>query len=146
MSGVAFRSLADEEGRLVATGEDQPADFAGSEAPDASQVAASVLETGSIDRRLTAIRATVAAAEISETADQAAIGRTVRIREDGMADAYRLVIPGTGDPASGSISVDSPLGSALVGSRPGDRVEYATPGGARTATVESVEEGAGTPF
>jgi transcription elongation GreA/GreB family factor len=91
-------------------------------------------------------RPTRSAAEVSEAPDEAAIGRTVRIQEDGVADAFRLVIPGTGDPANGTISVGSPLGGALVGSRPGDRVEYAAPGGVRVAVVESVDEDEATPF
>jgi len=146
MSGIAFERLVDEESRLSALAQGQGVDEASGEAPDASQVATSILEAGSIDRRLAAIRAAVAAAEISETPDTAVIGRTVRIQEDGTDDSFRLVIPGTGDPANGSISIDSPLGGALVGSRPGDRVEYATPGGVRTAIVESLETDEGAPF
>jgi len=117
MSDAAFRRLTDEAGRL--------SDMA---------------------RRLDAIRAAMAAAEIAEAPGEVVIGRSVRIRDDGGADTFRLVIPGAGDPANGAISIDSPLGGALVGSRSGDRVEYATPAGVRTAVVEAVGEEDVTPF
>ena len=42
------------------------------------------------------------------------------------------------DPAAGRISVESPVGQALVGRRVGDRVEVETPGGDRTIEILDV--------
>jgi transcription elongation factor GreA len=146
MSDAAFRRLTDEESRLSGLARELSMGGPHDEAPDAAVVATSIREADAIGRRLAAVQAAVAAAEITEAPDEAVIGRTVRIQEDGLADAFRLVIPGAGDPANGTISIESPLGGALVGSRPGDRIEYATPSGIRSAVVESVDEGEGTPF
>lgn len=146
MSEGAFARLTDEESRLLGIALDLSAPGPQSEAPDAAVVASSIREVDVISRRLSAIREALAAADISRTPDEAIIGRSVRIREDGAADTFRLVISGAGDPAHGAISIDSPLGGALLGSRPGDEVEYATPGGQRSATVESVGEDDSPPF
>jgi len=146
MSDAAFRRLTDEAGRLSDMARGRNVGEPNGEAPDAAAVAASIWEADAIGRRLDAIRAAMAAAEIAEAPGEVVIGRSVRIRDDGGADTFRLVIPGAGDPANGAISIDSPLGGALVGSRSGDRVEYATPAGVRTAVVEAVGEEDVTPF
>jgi transcription elongation GreA/GreB family factor len=49
------------------------------------------------------------------------------------------VFPGGGDPAQGWISADSPLGSAILGCMPGDRVDVTAPAGPRVVTMVSVE-------
>ncbi len=146
MSGTAFRDLTREESRLSGIARELSGGGPHREAPDAAAVADVIREADSIGRRLAAVQTAVAAAEITAAPDMAVIGKTVRVKEDGVVDAFRLVIPGTGDPANGTISIESPLGGALVGSRPGDHVEYAAPGGVRSAVVEAVDEGEGMPF
>jgi transcription elongation GreA/GreB family factor len=47
--------------------------------------------------------------------------------------------PGDGDPARRCVSADSPLGSALLGARPGAAVEVAAPGGSWSVVVLAVE-------
>jgi transcription elongation factor GreB len=49
--------------------------------------------------------------------------------EDGAVKTYRLVGPDEVDPAAGHISVDSPLGRALLGHRAGDEIEVVRPKG-----------------
>jgi regulator of nucleoside diphosphate kinase len=49
-----------------------------------------------------------------------------------------LVYPHQADPASGRISVLAPLGTALLGYREGDDVEWLMPGGIRRLRIESV--------
>ncbi len=146
MTEAALKRLIAEETRLVAMARDLGAPAPGSEAPDAAAVASSIREVDSIARRIEAVRTSVDAADISTEPDVAVIGRSVRIREDGVVDTFRLVIPGAGDPSGGAISIDSPLGGALVGSRAGDQVEYATPGGDRSALVEAVDAEDAIPF
>jgi transcription elongation factor GreA len=70
----------------------------------------------------------------------AGIGRRVTIR---LADVdqpleYDLVGAAEFDAARGRISVDSPIGAALVGTRAGDAVEVETPRGERTVHVLAV--------
>ena len=49
-----------------------------------------------------------------------------------------LVLPHESDPAAGRISVLAPLGTALLGYREGDDVEWLMPGGLRSLRVERV--------
>lgn len=49
-----------------------------------------------------------------------------------------LVYPHEAEPASGKISVLAPLGTALLGYREGDEVEWLMPGGMRRLRIESV--------
>ena len=65
--------------------------------------------------------------------DKAAFGSIVKVRdlESGDEVSYELVLPDEGDVGSGTISVSSPIGRALVGKVPGDAVTVQTPGGAR---------------
>ena len=57
--------------------------------------------------------------------------------EDGAARTYRLVGPDELDVAAGLISVDAPLGRALLGRAPGDVVRVQRPAG--TAELEVLE-------
>ena len=49
-----------------------------------------------------------------------------------------LVYPHEAEAASGRISVLAPLGTALLGYREGDEVEWLMPGGMRRLRIESV--------
>lgn len=49
-----------------------------------------------------------------------------------------LVYPHEAEPAAGRISVLAPLGTALLGYREGDEVEWLMPGGIRRLRIESV--------
>lgn len=69
----------------------------------------------------------------------AVVGRRVQVREeDGTEDTHALVAPGDGDPFHGWLGVDSPMGSAILGTRAGDRVMVQAPAGSRWLTVVSV--------
>ena len=59
------------------------------------------------------------------------VGERARVRdlETGELVEYRLVGAGEADPAAGSISDVSPVGSALFGRRVGDVIEVEVPGG-----------------
>jgi transcription elongation factor GreA len=57
-------------------------------------------------------------------------GSTVTVVDDqGAEDTYVIVGPQEANPRNGRISNVSPVGSALVGKRVGDRVSIAAPGG-----------------
>ena len=51
---------------------------------------------------------------------------------------YTPVYPAQADPASGCVSVLAPLGTALLGYRKGDEVEWWMPGGLRRLKIEAV--------
>lgn len=56
--------------------------------------------------------------------DQAGLNKTVTVRmtDDGSEDTYKIVTTARGDSLKGRISIESPLGKALIGHRVGDRV------------------------
>ena len=63
-------------------------------------------------------------------------GVTATVRHsDGEEADYRLVAAAEADPRRGRISVDSPIGRALLGAGAGDRVVAETPGGRETLEV-----------
>ncbi len=65
-------------------------------------------------------------------------GSRVRVRDADGEEEYTLVRRGDADPAQGRISVESPVGRALLGSRRGDEVMVQTPGGMRALTILEV--------
>jgi GreA/GreB family transcription elongation factor len=131
MTGEAWFTLVDELGRLRA----DVVSLAG-ELPD-GVIDLAVIRAA---RRLDVLSAVLDAAERIHESDQAVIGRRVTVLEpEGESVTYRLAFPGDGDPAQGRISADSPLGSAVLGCWPGDRVEVTAPAGRRVVTVLSVE-------
>jgi regulator of nucleoside diphosphate kinase len=80
----------------------------------------------------------VAAAEVP--ADVVTMQSVVRVRDldTGARVDYRLVFPADADIERRRISVLAPIGTALIGYRAGDRIEWATPGGTRRLEVEAV--------
>ena len=54
----------------------------------------------------------------------------VVLEADGERAEWQLVQPDEADPAAGRLSVDSPLGRAILGKREGDEVRFVRPRGA----------------
>jgi regulator of nucleoside diphosphate kinase len=73
-------------------------------------------------------------------ADIVTMQSQVRVRDDvtGVSRDYRLVSPANADLAAGRLSVLAPLGTALLGYREGDEVEWQMPGGPRLVRIEKV--------
>jgi regulator of nucleoside diphosphate kinase len=79
----------------------------------------------------------VASAEIA--ADIVTMNSEVTIEDSsGARHAIKLVYPADANPAVGEISVLSPLGNALLGSRVGWSVSFATPMGDRTVRIAEI--------
>ena len=91
-------------------------------------------EQGLLERRIAILRARLAGAVIVEGADDGVVrvGSVVEI-EDDQGERLELEISSVG-----GVSPESPLGSALVGSRVGDVVQVAAPRGVWPARVVSV--------
>jgi regulator of nucleoside diphosphate kinase len=60
--------------------------------------------------------------------------------ESGDRSGYTLVFPSEADVAARRISVLAPLGTALLGFREGDTVEWIMPGGKRRLRIECVRQ------
>jgi transcription elongation factor GreB len=96
-----------------------------------------------LDRRLRFLSERMDALTVVEPrpneAGRAFFGAWVTIEgEDGDERTYRLVGPDEFDVASGLISVDAPLGRALLGRKEGDVVVVQRPAGAVELTVVEV--------
>jgi transcription elongation factor GreB len=81
--------------------------------------------------------------EASQGATAVVFGCRVTLAwEDGRRQVVRLVGPDEVDARAGHISVESPLGRALLGQEPGDTVEVARPRGREEVTILTVEPAA----
>lgn len=90
-------------------------------------------------RQLTTVREVLERAAVVDDSTVAVIGRRVTLEEaDGATSTYALVIPGDGDPRNGFVSVDSPVGSALLGRRIGEEVTVQAPAGSWSATIVTI--------
>jgi regulator of nucleoside diphosphate kinase len=77
----------------------------------------------------------VQSAEISP--DTVTMGSRVLVQDlDTQAEvAYTLVFPADANIAQGKISILAPIGTALLGYREGDEIEWPTPGGCRRLKI-----------
>lgn len=72
--------------------------------------------------------------------DTIQIGSKVTVMERGTKETedYRLVGPAEANPRQGKISIESPLGQALVGQKVGDKVTISAPDGDLTFVIKSI--------
>lgn len=134
MSDTAYAALLEDMARIGVRLEEL--------APDASAHAIEGIAHGEYfltARRRHALRSILDRAVITSTVDRAALGSTVRYREDdASAGLISLVPPAEAEPAAGRISVTSPMGAAMLGRRSGETVRVRTPGGVRVITITAI--------
>jgi regulator of nucleoside diphosphate kinase len=72
--------------------------------------------------------------------DVVTLNSTVRVTdlESGESRDYTIVMPGEADYDAGRISVLAPLGTALLGYRVSDEIEWAVPRGVRRLRIDAV--------
>ena len=98
-------------------------------------------EQGMLEGRILTLEAMIRNAVIIEQDVQAGVvqvGSTVEVKDDDGVQAFTIVGPAEVDVTAGKISMESPVGKALLGRRVGDRVDVQSPGGARQLRVVSV--------
>ena len=99
-------------------------------------------EVGLLDSRIYELEEMIGRAEIITEhphTNKAQAGSTIEVEgADGETETYHLVGAVESDPATGRISVDSPVGRALVGKKKGDKVEVRVPSGVLNLTVKAV--------
>jgi transcription elongation GreA/GreB family factor len=66
------------------------------------------------------------------------LGSRVRVHDQDGAAEFTIVGPEDSDVVAGRISDMCPLGRALLGHGPGERVVVRTPGGPRSVTIMNV--------
>ena len=94
-------------------------------------------EQGLLEARIRTLRHRLDTAEIVETAsgEEVGIGSVVEVTDEG-GEAMTVEISAVG--GSGTVSPTSPLGSALLGHKPGETVEVSAPRGSWKATIQSI--------
>jgi len=94
---------------------------------------------GRIDE-LKDIIARVTVVDIKKSGDaQVSIGSVVSLEVNGNKHEFAIVGEWEADPAAKKISHESPLGSALIGKRPGDVVEVEAPAGKVIYTISEIK-------
>ena len=88
-----------------------------------------------------AIRTAVVVSDEEITNEKVYVGTTVRVldQDEDFEDEYRIVGPHEADPMNNAISIDSPVGAALIGKRKGDELTIEIPGGLSHLKVLSIE-------
>jgi transcription elongation factor GreA len=66
------------------------------------------------------------------------LGSTVKLKDEFGETTYTIVGTAEADASSGRISLESPVGKAVLGRRGGDQVEVETPGGSRKVQILKV--------
>jgi transcription elongation factor GreA len=95
-----------------------------------------------LERRIAALRHTLALVEITDCAADgtAGIGAHVHLRmPGGDTMRYQLVGVAEADPRQRRISIDSPVGQAILGHRQGDAVDVRAPGGIHSIEIIEIE-------
>ena len=102
-------------------------------------------EQNGVDRQyLNKLEAELDRAEIVDSkaipADVVTMRSKVRLKDlvSGDSNTYSLVFPTEADFAEGKISVLAPIGTAILGFRTGDTIEWQVPSGLRKLKVEEV--------
>jgi len=94
---------------------------------------------GFIEGRIRELEVKVGQAEVIEPprdGDRITFGSTVRLRgSDGKEIRYQIVGSDESDPATGRISILSPLARTLIGKEVGDEVRMQAPGGAKAFEI-----------
>jgi len=99
-------------------------------------------EVSLLDARIYELQEMIGRAEIihEHHSTVAEPGSTLDVtEEDGSTVTYHLVGAVESDPSTGRISVDSPVGRALVGRKKGDKVTVNVPSGTITLVIKSIK-------
>ena len=102
-------------------------------------------QQGFVEGRIKEIERRLAQSQVIDPAALAdsgkvVFGATVKLApvDGGPSQSYQIVGDDEADIRGGLISINSPIARALIGRRPGDEVEVATPGGTRGFEILAV--------
>jgi regulator of nucleoside diphosphate kinase len=100
----------------------------------------SIMESSMLDSLQNEIDRAYVVHDQALPADVVALDSRVLIRDlkTGECSVYTIVCRSRADLSSGELSVLAPLGTALIGYRAGDEVQWSTPGGIRHLFIEAV--------
>ena len=98
-------------------------------------------EQGMLEGRILTLEMMVRNAVIIEQVEVGGVvqvGSTVEVKDEFGIQAFTIVGPAEVDVTSGRISMESPVGKALLGRRIGDKVAVQSPGGVRELKVTAL--------
>ena len=98
-------------------------------------------EQGMLEGRILTLENMIRNAVIIEQGHHAGVvqvGSTVEVKDEFGVQAFTIVGPAEVDVSSGRISMESPVGKALLGRGIGDKVDVQSPGGVRQLKVVAV--------
>ncbi len=101
-------------------------------------------EQAFLEGEISRLEMIISSAEIIEDTgkkDQVVIGSHVTVVEKGTKEqeVYHLVGSAEAKPSEGKISIESPLGKALMGAKPGQKVTVKAPDGELVFTIKAIE-------
>jgi transcription elongation factor GreA len=76
--------------------------------------------------------------EIRRSTKVVALGSRVKVKDEFGEETFTIVGPVEADPAKGRISLESPVGKALIGRVKGDKVKVKTPSGSRSLVILTI--------
>jgi transcription elongation factor GreA len=98
-------------------------------------------EQGMLEGRILVLENMIRNAVIIEEGGESgevAVGSAVDVKDEFGTQSFTIVGPAEVDVAQGRISMESPVGKALLGHRVGDNVEVQSPGGVRSLKIVKV--------
>ena len=98
-------------------------------------------EQGMVEGRILVLENMIRNAVIIEESKESGvvqIGSTVDVKDEFGTQTFTIVGPAEVDVAAGRISLESPVGKALIGHKTGDSVEVQSPGGPRKVKIVKV--------
>jgi transcription elongation factor GreA len=114
----------------------------GGELAENPAIAEALDASAALEHRIEELTAVLAACQIAEPPEPGVVdvGQHVvlRLSPGATAKSFQLVSAVEADPGAGRISVESPVGRAIMGKRSGDRVEAETPRGIRIIGILDV--------
>jgi len=99
-------------------------------------------EVGMLDSRIYELQEMIGRAQIIKDTHSSVAqpGSTIEVVDnEGDTETYHLVGAVESDPSAGRISVESPVGRALVGKKKGDKITVSVPAGSLTLTIKAVK-------
>ncbi len=99
-------------------------------------------DQGFMEGRIMTVEQMIRNASLIETDDHndgsVQLGSSVKVKDEFGETTYTIVGPAEADAGSGRISLESPVGKALLGRRGGEKINVETPGGARQVQIVKV--------
>ena len=134
--------LVDQKARRIEAAERLKEAFQPGDIEDNPEYEQAKEEVGMLDSRIYELEEMIARAEIISDPHSsiAAPGSTVEVADaEGLVEVYHLVGAVESDPTEGRLSVESPVGRAIVGRKKGDRIKVTVPQGTLELTIKSVK-------